>query len=320
MQRIYDHKAFGDFLRRANEREKPSENEAGFPEGRVWDVSAKCTSPVYREMLGAVSTMIGKLTLTDDTKRPRGGRTRLHLFVPCRKCPTCLRRRSYMWAAKAMRELEASPRTWFVTMTLRAEAQQWALQSARRHLDRQGVDYDTLNEDERFKERVRMISPSITRYLKRVREQSQAPLRYLLVAEAHKTGDPHFHALVHETRADRSIPYRVIRDQWDLGFGHAKVVDDNKRAAFYTAKYLSKSALARVRASVRYGSPEPFYDLGHSETNVERVKNVCPPDEEQIFRRPAEIPAPPSDSERGNIGQELFIERINHDLSDFVAD
>lgn len=264
MQRIYDHKAFGDFLRRANERTRPSEWEAGFEPGRVWDVSAGCTSPYYREILGAVSTHIGNAVVTDDTKRPSGGRTRLHVFCPCRNCPTCLRRRSRMWAARAISELAAAPRTWFATFTLRPEAQQWALQSARRRLDSQGVDFDRLTEAERFKERCRMLSPEFTRYLKRVREQSGAPLRYMLVAEAHESGDPHWHALVHERSAIRHVPYRIIRGQWHLGFAHAKVVDDHKRAAFYTAKYLSKSALARVRASVGYGSPEPFIDLDHS--------------------------------------------------------
>jgi len=318
MQRIYDHKTFGDFIRRSRERGVPSEYEGEWPDGYVWDVSAKCTSPVYREIRGAVAPMIGRCVMTDEMERPRGGRTRMHLYVPCRQCPTCLRRRSYMWAAKAMSELEAWPRTWFVTLTLRDEVQQWALQSARRRLDLQAVDYDSLTEAERFKERVRMISPSITRYLKRVREQSQAPLRYFLVAEAHKSGNPHFHALVHETRADRSIPYRVIRDQWDLGFGHAKVVDDNKRAAFYTAKYLSKSALARVRASVRYGSTEHINDLSHRQLeNAVITSDLLPKNyvcDQQTFVHPR------ATSEGGNVGQELAIERIIHDLSEFVAD
>jgi hypothetical protein len=80
-------------------------------------------------------------------------------------------------------------------------------------------------------------------------------MRFLLVAEAHKTGLPHYHALIHEVDPERPVRSRILRQQWTLGFSQCKLVaqGDETKSASYVAKYLAKSAAARVRASQGYG-------------------------------------------------------------------
>ena len=97
----------------------------------------------------------------------------------------------------------------------------------------------------------------ITLWLKRMRKKSD--FRYLLVAEAHKSGAPHFHALIHEMDPLRPCRERDMRKAWrGIGFLHAKLIregeDDAGRASHYLTKYISKSMIRRVRASFRYGS------------------------------------------------------------------
>ena len=85
------------------------------------------------------------------------------------------------------------------------------------------------------------------------REKSIIGLRYVLVAERHKDGWPHYHALVHERGP--MVTKRELQGQWKLGFTAFKLVDmSDKAVPYYVTKYLSKQALARIRASLKYGS------------------------------------------------------------------
>jgi len=55
-------------------------------------------------------------------------------------------------------------------------------------------------------------------------------------------------------RESDRIGERVLRRQWTLGFSKFNLVDEkDPRAAHYVCKYLSKTAEARVRASLQYG-------------------------------------------------------------------
>jgi hypothetical protein len=149
----------------------------------------------------------------------------------------------------------------------------------------QASDFDCLPEASRFAERHYECSKEITLFLKRVRataavdhrqsarladacaaskgsrckchpiNQFRVPLRYLLVAEAHKSGLPHYHMLISEFEESRPVRARHLKTNWRLGFSDVKLVaqDDGTRPAAYVAKYLAKSAIARVRASVGYG-------------------------------------------------------------------
>jgi hypothetical protein len=156
----------------------------------------------------------------------------------------------------------AKGRTWFVTLTLAPERHFWVISQARHRLAAQAIDFDAMSERDRFREQVNIINQEITLWLKRLRKQSNAPLRYVLVAERHKSGLPHFHALLHEM--DESTPVRaaLIKSQWRFGFSQCKLVaqgENPQKAARYVSKYLSKDALARVRASVGYGQVEQTY-------------------------------------------------------------
>ena len=172
---------------------------------------------------------------------------------PCRRCEVCLRRRGARWAYRAKEELAVAPRTWFGTLTLRPE-QHWIMQCrAAVRLGENGRSWSDLTADEQFVERHKECGAELTTWLKRVRKESAAPLRYLLVAEAHKSGLPHYHVLVHERSPDVRVYERTLRRQWKLGFSKFTLVEGDPKAAWYVCKYLSKAALARVRASVSYG-------------------------------------------------------------------
>ncbi|MDT9597658.1 rolling circle replication-associated protein [Sphingosinicella rhizophila] len=147
-------------------------------------------------------------------------------------------------------------RTWFVTLTLRPEEHFKAYARACLRLSRDGIDFDRLSTDEQFAERVAEIGPEITLWLKRVRKQTGAKLRYILVVEPHKSGLPHFHMLLHEVSSAKPVAARAMKYQWQLGWWQGSLVDQSStnRAAGYVAKYLTKSATARVRASRGYGT------------------------------------------------------------------
>lgn len=157
-----------------------------------------------------------------------------------------------MWSERAKTELLMSPRTWFGTLTLHPDEQFKLLTLARDKMNRQGIDYEKLPFDEQFRLRVAVASPYITRYIKRVRKESEAPLRYLWVSEAHQSGNPHFHALLHEVAPDTRVTHSCLAGQWPHGFTKWKLVKDLD-AGLYLTKYLSKSTATRVRASVDYG-------------------------------------------------------------------
>lgn len=228
-----------------------------------WDVSAGCLTPRYVEVVGrsALATTKDGVRLQGDlhaNPRPRMGHISnfsdpnctLEILTKCRRCAPCLKARSLEWTYRAKRELRAAARTWFGTMTL--SPGEHFLASARWEYAKAGRTWAELSPDEQFQAEHEVICKEITRWLKRVRKESGAPLRYLLVAEAHKSGLPHYHILVHEVSPLHTVGERVLRRQWKLGHSKFKLVEGTATAG-YVAKYLAKAALARVRASVRYG-------------------------------------------------------------------
>lgn len=185
------------------------------------------------------------------------------LHAPCRACAACLGRRKRMWMQRAQTEYDSAVRTWFGTLTISPDKQFAALAQARaiiaRERDFVGPDapgpasFDALSEREQFALHAAQYSDEITRYVKRLRKESGAAIRYLIVCEAHKTGWPHFHALVHECRLGQPITKRTLEGQWKLGFASWKLVD--RDGASYVCKYLNKDARSRMRASLEYGNP-----------------------------------------------------------------
>lgn len=223
-----------------------------------WDIAGNCESPKGVELHGRKYR---------DRHHGSTAPAFVSMSVRCRRCATCLRARSRRWRYRAETEINQASRTWFGTLTLSPESHfHTGCVAASRNALR-SVNFARLGADDQFTERHRVISDEITRYLKRVRKASGAPFRYLLVAEAHKSGLPHYHILLHEYGL--KVTHRVLSSQWLLGFEKWRLVHD-KGAAGYVCKYLTKSALARVRASKRYGvddlSPSETCNLDHQQT------------------------------------------------------
>lgn len=171
--------------------------------------------------------------------------------APCRKCRTCLARRAAMWRMRSQIEFARAPRTWLGTLTFNPTARYLHVSRARELLSKNGMDFDSLPADEQFAELHRSCSRDITLFVKRLRATTSVPLRYLVVAEAHKSGDPHYHILIHETSPDYPVRHAPLKAAWQAGFSHWKLCDP--RGITYATKYLMKDARARVRASVAYG-------------------------------------------------------------------
>lgn len=212
-----------------------------------WNVAGNCTSPIYREIQfrDTKSAMYQDADILDPSWRATA-----ELEVRCRKCENCLRARASHWRLRALAETSGAVRTWFGSLTLTPEAQYRALCLARRESAIRGYEWEEMSEGQQLTWRNFMIAPEITKYLKRVRKESAAPFRYILVMEAHKSGLPHYHMLLHES-SPIGVRHRTLQSQWTLGFSAWKLAD--KRAAFYVTKYLTKSLMARVRASKNYG-------------------------------------------------------------------
>lgn len=176
----------------------------------------------------------------------------LDLKTRCRECEACLRKRASLWRARSKAETERAVRTWFVTLTLSPESHQLMERRVIERLGAGSTKWLTMSDQERFAERWREVSRECTLYLKRLRKGGQ-PFKYLLVAEAHKSGLPHVHLLVHETDEQKPIRHASLTKAWGLGFTVCKLADD-ANAASYLCKYLAKSLAARVRASQAYGA------------------------------------------------------------------
>lgn len=233
----------------------------GWRADQAWRGSAQeeqrfpCLNPFIVPVMGLPSAVDG-IAKRWDERQPPTGRVPVELQSRCRKCENCLAHRRRLWAARGRAEIDAAPRTWFGTLTMHPEAR-FAIQM--RALDRlhragHGLEWGALHRDVRFKALADVASHEVTLWLKRVRKQSGSRLRYLLVTEAHKDGFPHFHLLLHDYG---KVTKSVMESQWRCGFSHWRVIrPDDRKAAFYAAKYLSKSALTRVRASQRYGQAQ----------------------------------------------------------------
>lgn len=176
---------------------------------------------------------------------------RLSIWTPCRKCSHCLKRRGQAWYFKAKDEIAAAPRTWFGTLTFAPDKLYLVEAQARHELYKRRIPSADITPARLFAQLAKVTGREVTKFLKRVRKNSSAKIRYLVVIEKHKSGAPHFHILVHEV--DEPVRYRVLSAAWQSGFSQFNLVDGAKAAA-YVSKYLSKSMLARVRASHGYGN------------------------------------------------------------------
>lgn len=188
--------------------------------------------------------------------KPRAIGMKLTVHVRCRKCEKCKRARQFHWVHRARNEIASAERTWFATLTMRPALHRVVIDLARRAGDRKVNDFDALPPAQRFNELAKVGGQYVTRWLKRVRKQSGTTFRYLSIVEQHSLalkGLPHWHLLLHENSGP--IGERVWRGQWrHNGVCEFTLVDPlDAKAPFYATKYLTKSALVRVRASLQYG-------------------------------------------------------------------
>lgn len=218
-----------------------------------WDISGNCSDPVTIELHARADREYGGLVYRGKRK---GTPLTVILHCKCRKCPNCRKLRARTWRNKAIYETRIAPRTWFGTITFAPVMQDRLLERARVRNGYAGVDYDRLTANDQFNELHHEAGLEITKYWKRIRENTGIPFRYFLVAEKHMSGKPHYHALVHETIPDGTLRKRVLQSNWTLGFTQFKLVADMRQAT-YLCKYLNKSSVARVRASLGYGKERP---------------------------------------------------------------
>jgi hypothetical protein len=203
-----------------------------------------CLTPVWMHLFGYPDKVLVGLGIEPDRALAQ------EITVRCRKCANCLKHRARLWTARATAEVAVSHRTWFSTLTL---APDHALRIRYAALKAISAPNDrNSNEAELFKAMADQVSDDLTKWLKRVRKNSGARLRYLLVCESHKSGVPHWHALIHEC-SEVPVTKRQLDEAWRLGFAKFKLVDGDALPARYVCKYLAKSALTRVRASQKYG-------------------------------------------------------------------
>lgn len=244
----------------------------------LWELAGDCRSPVGVEIHAAPTAPlrwgINRLAQAKMASVPRDGvGATLTMTVRCRRCKECLAWRARLWTARAAAECRAASRTWFGTLTLGPAERFILVSKARQRRSLRGVDLDSESSEQRFRLMANEAGKELTKFFKRVRKDSGAPLRYIVVAEEHKSGDPHWHCLVHETHALQPVTKRVLQSQWRLGFSTWKLCD--QVAARYVTKYLAKTMLARVRASIAYG--ETSFDIVKETLEFLERENPDPP-------------------------------------------
>lgn len=213
-----------------------------------WDIGGICLSPVRVELVSRGEAERGvKHVVVSTQNRPNY----VSMEVRCRKCEACLRQKGIMWRDRSLSEYHASHRTWLCTLTLAPGTYAHLLSKARFWLKSRGVEYEGIPELDRWLAVEKFGFDDVQLWLKRIRKNSGVPLRYLAITEAHKSGVPHWHVLLHEP-TEQPLRHAKLKGSWENGFANYKLVAD-ARSAGYVTKYLSKEMRARVRASQKYG-------------------------------------------------------------------
>lgn len=237
--------------------EAPKGPRKDTPALQHWDCSLGCLNPF---------TLYHKGYPDKDRPRERPGRSDptviIEQLLPCRKCETCLRNRRVYWAACAKTEVGCARRTWFGTLTLKPQERFIDITKVR-------IRHPKLEEENprEFQRKVHLEhGKSLTKWLKRVRKNSNSKLRYLLVAEWHSQNDIgwHYHCLLHEQFDGQPLLHRHL-DNWGRGFVKFNLIEDGQsKEVNYVCKYLAKDMDVPVRASIRYGevhSPETAFAI-----------------------------------------------------------
>jgi len=231
------------------------------PSRHWWDISGRCGEPRGATMIGRpfksfwrrrYHSFTGRVENTIKVEDSFRHSVELSMSVPCRRCGPCRRFRAWLWSSRAMSEAKASTRVWMGTLTVRPEERFKLQYSAEEYAARRQVAWETLDEGEKFIRLQVELGKVVTLWLKRLRKAGHR-FRYLLTFEAHKSGFPHVHVVIHELSTE--IRKRVLDASWRIGFAKFKLLPrgDEARAVRYVTKYIAKNGAARVRASIRYG-------------------------------------------------------------------
>lgn len=219
-----------------------------------WNIAGRCENPYWRIFHAKPEAPKGrkKVVVKRDTKTP----LTVELGTPCRACEPCNISRGALWRHKARAEIAIWPRTWFGTLTFRPEVI-FELQTRARHkATLQGQDFDADPAITQARLLDAECRPEVQKFIKRVRKNTGAPVRTLVIGELHKSGLPHYHMLLHEMDAMQPVRHAQLASAWKLGFSNFKLCD--LEGSRYISKYLTKAAhaaFARVRASQQYGKP-----------------------------------------------------------------
>lgn len=115
-----------------------------------------------------------------------------------------------------------------------------------------------------FELRVQQLRADIVQpFMKRLRKNSRAKIRYICVAEMHSGGGqlhgrPHFHLGLHSVPGKPAVRRKHVRGAWK---GHRAGLDYRSiygaGAAWYITKYLTKETASVLSASKYYGRKAP---------------------------------------------------------------
>lgn len=229
------------------------------------DYSGRCERPIVIDRIGVGHDLLSRPIHGAEAAPVGFEREKAHTLsnlVRCRRCEACLKERRWMWTERAAKEWREATRTWLVTLTLRPGEHYKLATTTRKRLEAQGEDFDKIDPRRRLEESMVEYRDIMRRYVNRLRKglvEKGWPLvkfRYLWVPEPHKSGQIHFHMLLHETRDDMRIPKKRIEEMWGLGFVAAKEIK-SEQGARYATKYLGKHHFeGRLAVSKFYGERE----------------------------------------------------------------
>jgi hypothetical protein len=230
-----------------------------------WSIQGSCAAPVnivHFARPEGKGFKFDKRVLVVAPGKPKP--LEITIKVPCKRCIRCTAKRKAMWAARAIAEhrlaIGMGCRTWFATLTCSPVYLHNRRSMLRLKWAMKGSDFDAMSQGRQFIELDRVIYRDISKYLKRLRKGRigerlcpPAEFSFMCVTEAHQSGEPHYHMLIHERYAFEAIRQdALIGANWKGGFTYFKLVSDDPQHAAYCCKYLAKSQ-ARVRASINYG-------------------------------------------------------------------
>ena len=232
--------------------------DGGFRRTMHLDMAVRCKEP-YRFTLYAKHSAWARRKLAPFT---------ITGASQCRRCENCGRSRAMRWSGRAIDEYNAWPRTVFGTFTLSPDEHYLLdarIQAGERDVDgrwsRHPVNLGLLNESQLFTARAREFGRELTKYLKRVRESRKAPLRYLMIAEAHDSERtsvemrmrPHFHVLIHECQAGTVFlgdPHHAWTEGLDGEW--VKKAYQTRKGVWKHGLFLSDDALVRSQWKLGY--------------------------------------------------------------------